>query len=837
MIYNSDKGVATIIAIILIVAITLVLVGFTAFSVFSIGGDTSELSQTAVQVEQNNGEVIVTVLENNNFESILVESPSNNQDEILDPQVGSSISVENGEGKYRVIGLSNGEKQVIRTTNIDLNLETTSTTGTLSINPNIPNAEIISKDENGRIIDTNYTDSDGNFNIETVEDGFVIANVENFDNHSTISSINNNLYTSKQVTVNSIKSNNGIEFTAKESDVFTVSNSEGDKVDILYENVDGVTHIGNVWQLEASNNVKDRNLKLVSDIKADKDSFVSFIGSPVSNHPKIERSGNSISGLSKISELSVTWLDVGQADSILINAKGGDKMVIDTGDRFDDAKATIHYINKKNIEEIDHLVASHQDSDHIGGHADLINTLGDSRLGNIYDNGVTRSTQTAEDYIDAVSNQGLTITEIEQGDKIPFDGAKVEVLNPEDSGGLDKKGNMVVLKLTHGNNTMFFGGDVESESESRIVDAHSGNLDVNVMDIPHHGSSTSSTEKLLDELNPDIGVVSAPYNSPFGHPKDEVINRYENRNIDLYWTAANGNVTIISDGSVIQTKPERGEVNDVTKDSDYNITIKNIPNSVEQGTTANVDYKITNKGNVPDIQDIKLDVNGNTIDQRFDVKINESETYSGTLSWSTDDSQSIEDYNVKISSEDDSVKDVVSVIESTLSNTLKNPSFESGSNSDADNWIEVDTSNSGRTDVFSREGSYSISMKDLTSSYSGRELVSNPVSVTEGKSYQFGAYYYLPSNESEFTDVSASDYRYKIELVWINSSGEVLSDSQITADVTEFDSWNKVTVSGTSDSKSDGDSGDATEARIQISAKEDINDNGNIYWDSAFIND
>lgn len=86
---------------------------------------------------------------------------------------------------------------------------------------------------------------------------------------------------------------------------------------------------------------------MINDIEADKQLFVSYKGSPVSNYPQLEKLGNDINGLSKLSELTVTWIDVGQADSILINSKGGDKMVVDTGDSFEDAKKrtvnAVHY--------------------------------------------------------------------------------------------------------------------------------------------------------------------------------------------------------------------------------------------------------------------------------------------------------------------------------------------------------------------------------------------------------------------------------------------------------------------------------------------------------------
>lgn len=158
-----------------------------------------------------------------------------------------------------------------------------------------------------------------------------------------------------------------------------------------------------------------------------------------------------------------------------------------------------------------------------------------------------------------------------------------------------------------------------------------------------------------------------------------------------------------------------------------------------------------------------------------------------------------------------------------------NPSFELGSDRNADNWNEVDTADSGRTDSFSLNGNKSIGMRDLTGDYSGRILESDRIAVSSGRTYEFGAYYYLPSNESKFDDTAASDYRNKVEIVWIDGSGDVIRDTDTFVDASEFDSWNKITVTGDSPSE-------AVEAELRIGSKEDNKNDGNIYWDSAFVN-
>lgn len=707
-------------------------------------------------------------------------------------------------------------------------VESSTVSGSLNINPPVSGQEVISKNSDGIVIDTAVTDSQGEFSIESVSSGTILANVEGFEDVSSISNIDNPLYTSKEVSVSSVKQNGGINLSSGVQSVITLSNATGSKVDVSYNSdTEGTVTVSNPWQLKGMSKISNNKGVVSKEINTDSNKFVKFNnGSNIKSYENIDTGEDKIEG---ISNLSVTWIDVGQADSILLTSKNGENMLVDSGGFQDNGQTVIDYLNKTGVKKIHHLIGTHQDADHIGGHEKIINTFGSSGIGNVYDNGNSRTTGTYQEYINAVSNNNLSITEVSRGDTIPFDGANVEVLNPKnntDSGSSGSDNDVVALKVSQAGNSIFLGGDIESESESRIVDAEKGSLDVEVMDVPHHGSSTSSSNKLLDELDPQFGFVSAPFDSQFGHPDDVVINRYENRGTDLFWTAANGNVTTKSSTSGIQTSIERGSVNDVTKSPNYELSVQNIPNSVNQGSEVKPDIQISNNGNVTDIQDITMTASGQIVDEEVDVRLVESQSTSFTLSWNTD-GFATKDYTLVISTEDDSISRTVTVNgseggTSNLSDSIQNPSFES-----TGGWDFSDTDVQRSSDA-SFDGNFSASMKDLTQGYDGRILESNKVNVTGNEYYNTEIYYNIQS-PSGSRDSNLDEY--SVEIVWFDSSDNKISTNGVFGDFSNSGgTWEEVSFSKQAPSA-------AQSAKLKIRAREGGTNNPTVYWDLASLSE
>jgi competence protein ComEC len=108
--------------------------------------------------------------------------------------------------------------------------------------------------------------------------------------------------------------------------------------------------------------------------------------------------------------------------------------------------------------------------------------------------------------------------------------------------------------LRYGANAILLTGDIERESEARLV--QSGvNLQAQVLKIPHHGSKTSSTEAFIDAVRPRLAIVSAGERSRFGHPHATVVERYRSRGVELLQTGRDGMITVQSDGLRLAVSP------------------------------------------------------------------------------------------------------------------------------------------------------------------------------------------------------------------------------------------------------------------------------------------
>jgi hypothetical protein len=172
-----------------------------------------------------------------------------------------------------------------------------------------------------------------------------------------------------------------------------------------------------------------------------------------------------------------------------------------------------------------------------------------------------------------------------------------------------------------------------------------------------------------------------------------------------------------------------------------------------------------------------------------------------------------------------SILRTVDVSDIEVSSLVVNDGFERGSGEEASGWELSDTGGGAvRTSEESLSGEYSIKQVDLTGSY-GREIVSEPVDVSAGESYQFGGSYYLSDPGSGV----ASDYGYSLRIRWLDSSGNSIDEQPFFGDqFTVFEEWTEVSIT-----KSAPDS--AAAAQLRIRADEDLDTTADVYWDNMFL--
>ena len=259
--------------------------------------------------------------------------------------------------------------------------------------------------------------------------------------------------------------------------------------------------------------------------------------------------------------LEVHFVNVGQSVSTLVVSPDGETMLVDSGDFTDDGEYVLQYLRAHDIERIDHFVVSHNDADHIGGNAAIIEYYESEAdgIGAVYDPGIAAGTQTYAEYLDAVEQYDVTLYETRAGDRIQFEGVDVQVMGPPEPyiENRARNENSIVLKLTHGETSFLFTGDAEDDQEAQLADTYGSRLRATIMKAGHHGSSSSTSDEILDTVQPEAVVISSAYDSRYGHPTEEMLGRLIERSIPAFWTATHGNIVLRSDGRRVTVATQR----------------------------------------------------------------------------------------------------------------------------------------------------------------------------------------------------------------------------------------------------------------------------------------
>lgn len=259
--------------------------------------------------------------------------------------------------------------------------------------------------------------------------------------------------------------------------------------------------------------------------------------------PQLNVDGVSSQGSTgEASGLEVHFIDVGQGDATLIKADGH-AMLIDAGEN-DKGTAVQLYLQKQGVEQLDYLVLTHTDSDHIGG-ADVIVSKFD--IGQIFLSDFKKDNKTYRELMDSIKYKNMTFSTPEAGAEYELGSAEFTVIAPNDTYE-DANNSSMALILDYGDSSFLFSGDCEEEAEQDIL-ANGLDLDVDVYQVGHHGSRSSSTEEFLDAMSPEYAVISCAEDNSYGHPHAKTLNNLRARGIKVFRTDEQGSIIACSDGT------------------------------------------------------------------------------------------------------------------------------------------------------------------------------------------------------------------------------------------------------------------------------------------------
>lgn len=272
----------------------------------------------------------------------------------------------------------------------------------------------------------------------------------------------------------------------------------------------------------------------------------------------INRISNGKPNAAESKDLSVYFIDVGQADCILIKTSDGN-VLIDAGESVT-ANDTCKYILGHNVSDIEYLVITHPHEDHFGGAARLLDFV---EVKNVIMPEIPKALYPDDDafdyVVDKINDKKIPVYAARKGDTYELGKAVFTVLSPS-----TKANNLndlsVVLRLDYGETSFLFTGDAEKNVEKSLIRSKA-NLKCDVLKVAHHGSSYGTTKEFLKATKPSVAVISCGESNDYGHPAEDLLYRLKSNSVTYLRTDLNGNVIIGSDGKKLYCWYEKGQKN------------------------------------------------------------------------------------------------------------------------------------------------------------------------------------------------------------------------------------------------------------------------------------
>ena len=243
--------------------------------------------------------------------------------------------------------------------------------------------------------------------------------------------------------------------------------------------------------------------------------------------------------------LTVTFLDVGQGDAALLGY-GDHWMLIDGGGR-DSSQKIYTVLKERAITHLELIIASHPHEDHVGGLSAAFQIAQVDSVLCPTDNYDSKAFENLKRYAQEKST-GITIPS--NGDTFSLGNAKVEILGL--NAGASENARSMVTKVTLGNTSFLFPGDMEPESIPLDWD-----LSAAVLKVSHHGSYSGTSLDFLKRVSPKHAVISLGKDNTYGMPHGSTLELLKQHCNTLYRTDLQGDITFRTDGNTVQVSTQK----------------------------------------------------------------------------------------------------------------------------------------------------------------------------------------------------------------------------------------------------------------------------------------
>jgi competence protein ComEC len=258
--------------------------------------------------------------------------------------------------------------------------------------------------------------------------------------------------------------------------------------------------------------------------------------------------------------LEVNFFDVGQGDAIFIETPTRHQILIDGGPSpkiIEKLAREIQFWDRS----IDLIILTHPEKDHITG---LLEVLKRYKVENILWTGIVRDIPEYREWLNLIEKEKANVKIAKAGQKISCKNCqwKIEVFYPfeslEGKEFEDSNNTSIVSKLIFGNSSFLFTGDIYKDVEENLA-LTPFDLNSNVLKVAHHGSKTSSSEKFLEKVLPEVAVISVGENK-YGHPNKETLEILEKYGIRVLRTDREGDIKVFSDGNALKIKNQISKI-------------------------------------------------------------------------------------------------------------------------------------------------------------------------------------------------------------------------------------------------------------------------------------